>query len=137
MPKILTWTKRLVVTATFLALIATNYVSAALLALAFGSSESGLLPAPALILGAGLGILFLVGFLVFGAALLRQGMAASVTMGRISLVIPVGAAMLFFKESPSVGDLTALALVLVVIWVWEGGRDWPAPILMLLFFSLA
>ena len=117
-----------------LAVIATNYVSAALLALAFGSSEPGILPAPAFLLGVGLGFLFLAGFLVFGAALLRQGMAASVTMGRISLVIPVGAAMIFFKESPSVGELTALALVLVVIWVWEGGRNWPAPILLLLFF---
>ena len=116
-----------------LVVIASNYVTATLLALGVGSWGIGSIPSDAFFGGIGLGVLFLAGFLVFGLALRREGMAAAVTMGRISLIIPVLVAVAFFGESPSVIDAMALVLIIVVLWSWEGGRKRIAPVLLLLF----
>jgi len=116
-----------------LVVIVSNYVTATILALGGGSRGYSDLPMDVLFVGIGLGVLFLAGFLVFSRAMRREGMAAAVTMGRISLIIPVAAAVVLFRESPGVLDVVALILVLTVLWVWEGGQRRVAPVLLLLF----
>lgn len=113
--------------------IAGNYVTATVLALGARSWKNASMPPDVLFAGIGLGVLFLAGFLVFGLALRREGMAAAVTMGRISLIIPVLVAVAVFGESPGAVDAIALALIVIVLWSWEGEQKRIAPVLLLLF----
>ncbi len=117
-----------------LVVIASNYITATLLAVRDSRGHPAVIPPDVMATGIGLGLLFLAGFLVFGLALRREGMAAAVTMGRISLIIPVLAAIVAFKESPNLLDFAALVLVLLTLWTWEGRGGRPAPVLLLLFF---
>lgn len=116
-----------------LVVIASNYATATLVAMCGPSWRSIAMPPDALFAGMGLGVMFLAGFMVFGLALRREGMAPAVTMGRISLIIPVLVAVAVFGESPSAIDVTALVLIIVVLWSWEGGKKRIAPVLLVLF----
>lgn len=116
-----------------LVVVTCNYITAGILALGGGSGRGEPLPVDVTVVGVGLGGLFLAGFLLFGLAMRREGMAAAVTMGRISLILPVAVAVGFFGETPGIADAAALIMIVVVFWAWEGGQRRVAPILLALF----
>lgn len=101
-----------------LTVIAANYPIAVLLGLVFSRKLNlGLWP---LLMAVVMGLLFLVAFVIYGRALAREGVAASVTVGRMSLAIPVGLSVLIWGELPKIWHWLALLLIVLIIFLWEG-----------------
>lgn len=84
-------------------------------------------------LGVILGFFFFVGFMLFSKAIKFAGLAGAVTMGRISLAIPVVFSIFLWGEKPSIWDFVGLALIFFIILTWEGKIGRFSPILLSLF----
>lgn len=84
-------------------------------------------------LGVILGFFFFVGFMLFSKAIKFAGLAGAVTMGRISLAIPVVFSIFLWGEKPSIWDFVGLALIFFIIMTWEGKIGRFSPILLSLF----
>jgi drug/metabolite transporter (DMT)-like permease len=84
-------------------------------------------------LGVVLGLFFFVGFMLFSKAIKFAGLAGAVTMGRISLAIPVAFSIFLWGEKPSVWDFVGLALIFFIILAWEGKIGKISPVLLSLF----
>lgn len=113
-------------------MIGSNYLVSGSLGFLF--LEKGEFPTPEVLLfGAVIGLLFFVSFSFFSYSLERCGIASTVTFGRLSLAIPVAAAVLFWNERPSLFDLISLAMIFLIILLWEKRIRNLSPSLFFLF----
>jgi len=101
-----------------LTLVAANYPVALTLGLLF--SHNLKLSSGVLLVAGILGFLFLLSFLLYGRAIAKEGVAASVTIGRMSLAIPVGMSILIWGEIPKIHHWPALLMIMLIIFLWEG-----------------
>jgi len=86
-----------------------------------------------LVFGAVIGLLFFVSFSFFSFSLKKSGIASTVTFGRLSLAIPVTASILLWGESPSFSDVISLAIIFLIILLWEKRIRNLSPTLFILF----
>jgi drug/metabolite transporter (DMT)-like permease len=114
-----------------LTVIAANYPVA--LALGFLFSRNLKMGLDVLVMAVVMGFLFLVSFIIYGKAIAREGMASSVTMGRMSLAIPVALSILIWAEMPRLHHWPALIMIMVIIFLWEGGGKRISWLLLSLF----
>jgi len=112
-------------------IIASNYPVAGGLGILLGDRRG--IEVPAVWFGAVLGALFFIAFVVFSRAIRSQGVASAVTMGRLSLAVPVVLSILLWGERPLAADLVAIGLVFAIILAWEGRPGRLSPVLALLF----
>lgn len=112
-------------------IIASNYISAASLALLLSRDTS--IDTSVYYFGAVLGLFFFVGFIIFSKAIKTRGIAEAVTMGRMSLAIPVALSIALWGEKPFLTHIIGLVLVFAIIIAWEGKIGKPSPILLTLF----
>jgi drug/metabolite transporter (DMT)-like permease len=111
--------------------IASNYIVAGILA--YLLLEKAKLTTPVFFFGAVLGLFFFVGFMAFSRAIKSKGVAASVTIGRLSLALPVAFSIFLWGEKPLPADIAGLLLIFVIILTWEGKLGKVSPILLFLF----
>jgi len=71
--------------------------------------------AATLVIGGAAGVIFVLGFLVFMAGLARLPLAVPVTVGRLSVVLPVVLSILLWAEKPGPLQWLGIALGLVAI----------------------
>lgn len=111
--------------------IASNYIVASALGFALSADHHA---SPGVYgLGIVMGLFFFIGFMLFSKAIKFAGLAGAVTMGRISLAIPVAFSIFLWGENPSVWDFVGLALIFLIILSWEGKIGTISPILLSLF----
>lgn len=112
-------------------IIASNYILAGTLAYFLSDRP----PADTTIyyFGIVLGFFFFIGFVVFSKAIKNKGIASAVTVGRMSLAIPVALSILLWGEKPLITDILALAIIFLIILTWEGKIGKISPILLYLF----
>jgi drug/metabolite transporter (DMT)-like permease len=111
--------------------IAANYITAVILGYILSTKAN--LNSTILIFGAILGLFFFVGFWVFSHAIKTKGVASSVTIGRLSLAIPVAFSIFLWGERPALLDIAGLLIIFFIIIAWEGKIGKVSPILMTLF----
>ncbi len=112
--------------------IASNYILAA--GLGFMLSKKSSLPWEVYVIAGILGLIFFVAFIVYGKAIKSEGVAGAVTMGRLSLALPVGISIFFWGEKPLLVDILGLVLIFVILFSWEGRIGKLSPVLFSLFF---
>jgi len=112
-------------------IIASNYISAG--TLAYLISQKTPTDMTVYYYGAVLGLFFFTGFVTFSKAIKSKGIASAVTMGRMSLAIPVTLSIFLWGEKPLITDILGLILVFLIILTWEGKIGKPSPILLSLF----
>lgn len=123
--------------------IVVNYITACLAGVLFSrpwaAGHLDILYAPAFLQGA----LFIGVFLLMGRSAQRVGVAVTTVASKMSLVLTVLAAVLFFQERPGTLGWTGivLALVGVALSSWTGGgagnRSWWMPVTIFLGSALA
>lgn len=111
--------------------IASNYLVAGLLG--YVLLENTDFSVPVFSFGTVMGLFFFVGFVLFSRAIKSKGVAAPVTIGRLSLALPVAFSILLWGEKPMPADIAALALIFFIILSWEGKVGKVSPILLVLF----
>ena len=84
-------------------------------------------------LGVLLGLFFFIGFTLFSKVIKSKGIAGAVTIGRLSLAIPVALSIFLWGEKPLITDILSLLMVVFVILTWEGKIGKLSPILFSLF----
>ncbi len=114
-----------------LLIIAANYIAAG--ALAYLLSEKSDANSAVFIFGAIIGLFFSIAFITFSLAIKRKGIAGTVTIGRLSLAIPVIFSLLLWGEKPGPLDILSLALIFLIILTWEGRPGKISPLLLALF----
>jgi multidrug transporter EmrE-like cation transporter len=112
-------------------IIASNYISAGGLALLLSGETP--IDTGVYYFGAVLGLFFFVGFITFSKAIKTKGIAEAVTMGRMSLAIPVAFSIALWGEIPFLTHIIGLVLIFTIIMAWEGKIGKPSPILLTLF----
>jgi len=112
-------------------IIASNYISAGTLGYVLYRQPSADLTV--FYFGAVLGLFFSIAFITFSRAIKNKGIASAVTMGRMSLAIPVGFSIFLWGEKPLITDILGLILVFFIILTWEGKIGKLSPILFSLF----
>ncbi len=98
--------------------IASNYAVAGTLGVILSKPAplpSGVIPFAVIV-----GLLFFSTFIVYSLSIKKDGIAPAVTFGRISMAIPVVAAIIFWGERPGILNWAGLVVVLFVILSWEG-----------------
>ncbi|TVR63554.1 MAG: hypothetical protein EA422_09055 [Gemmatimonadales bacterium] len=97
-----------------LSLVTVNYGAAVLAGLALlplDPPDGGLTPSPALLaLGAGVGLLFVAGFVLLGRAIREAGLSLATATMRLSVAIPFLASWLIWGEVPTPGQGAGLVL---------------------------
>ncbi len=111
--------------------IASNYILAGTLGY-FLSSKHGA-DAAVFVFGAVLGLFFFIAFMIYSKAIKTKGVAGAVTMGRLSLAIPVAFSIFLWGETPLILDIISLLLIFGIILTWEGKIGKLSPILFTLF----
>lgn len=111
--------------------IASNYLVAGILSCVL--LENTNFSVPVFTFGIFMGLFFFIGFVVFSHAIKSKGVAASVTIGRLSLALPVSLSILLWNEQPMPADIAALVLIFFIILSWEGKTGKISPILLALF----
>ncbi|NNF56879.1 MAG: EamA family transporter [Rhodothermaceae bacterium] len=103
------------------AVLTVNYAAAALVSamLLRGSDVDGgfVSSAGLLVLGVGLGVLFIAGFYVFAYAIREVGMGLATGVMRLSVVVPVLASWVLWGEQPSIGQSLGLVLAGVAFFL--------------------
>jgi drug/metabolite transporter (DMT)-like permease len=112
-------------------IIASNYILAGTLGYIFSRQPS--IGLTVFYFGAVLGLFFSIAFITFSKAIKNKGIASAVTMGRMSLAIPVGFSIFLWGEKPLITDILGLVLVFFIILSWEGKIGKLSPILFSLF----
>ena len=112
--------------------IASNYVTAG--TLAYFLSNKSYLTFPILAFGIVVGLFFSIAFITFSRAIKTKGIASAVTIGRVSLAIPVALSIFAWGERPFLIDIVGLLLIFFIILAWEGKIGKISPILLALFF---
>lgn len=113
------------------AVIAANYLSAVLLSTVFVREFS--LNWPVILFGLGIGSLFPLGFVLFSRGLKEEGITATVTVGRLSLALPVIVSILLWGEQPGILEVFSLLIIGGVILLWEGRIGHVSLLLIMLF----
>ncbi|MCP4213743.1 MAG: hypothetical protein GY765_03755 [bacterium] len=111
--------------------IASNYIVAGTLGCLFAGHWEPL--SAVHLFGVVLGFFFFLAFMVYGKAIKQEGIASAVTMGRLSLAVPVGLSILLWGESPRTVDILGLLIIFAVFLTWEGKIGKPSPLLASLF----
>jgi drug/metabolite transporter (DMT)-like permease len=111
--------------------IASNYISAVLLGVILSTHAK--ISTPLIIFGAILGLFFFIGFVVFSRAIKSKGVASAVTIGRLSLALPVAFSIFLWGEKPLILDIAGLLIIFFIIIAWEGKIGKISPILLVLF----
>ena len=97
-----------------LSLVTVNYGAAVLAGLALlplDPPDGGLTPSPALLgLGAGVGLLFVAGFVLLGRAIREAGLSLATATMRLSVAIPFLASWFIWGEVPTVGQGAGLVV---------------------------
>ncbi len=97
-------------------LLCGNYFSAAVISLILIVSEKDQASSTGtLLFGAGLGLLFFIGFFVFAIAVGKAGASLSAVSSRLSVIIPVGLSVIIYNEIPSTFQSAGIILALVTI----------------------
>lgn len=120
-------------------LIASNYISAGVLGIFLtpGTAIAGKQFSICVFLYAVVvGFFFFVAFMVFSKAIKSQGIAGAVTVGRLSLALPVCFSIFLWGEKPLLLDILSLLMILAIILSWEGKIGKISPILLALFLLL-
>ena len=86
-----------------------------------------------IVFGVLVGAGFFVSFVIFSISLKKEGLASTVTMGRLSLAIPVLLSIIFGSEKPQLTDILSLTTILLIIFLWEKRLSKISPILISLF----
>jgi uncharacterized membrane protein len=114
--------------------IASNYITAGTLGYLLSDTNKAGLTGAVLLFGIVLGLFFFIGFTAFSRAIKEKGIASSVTIGRLSLAVPVSLSIFLWGEKPSIIDILGLLLIFIIILSWEGKIGKLSPILITLFF---
>ena len=97
-------------------LLCGNYFTASVISLILILSEKDLqYSTGTFFFGAGLGLLFFIGFFVFAVAVSKAGASLSAVSSRLSVIIPVGLSVIIYNEIPSVFQSAGIILALVTI----------------------
>ena len=114
-------------------IIAANYITAGTLGFLLSSKPQ----AEGLVISFGIvvGLFFFVGFLLLSIAIKTKGVASSVTIGRLSLAIPVALSIGLWGEKPLLIDIISLLLIFFIIISWEGKIGKVSPILAAIFLA--
>lgn len=112
-------------------IIGSNYILAGSLSY-FLSQKTTLSP---IIIGYGfiLGLFFFLSFWVFSQGIKSKGLASTITIGRLSLAVPVLLSILFWGEKPTITNIISLLLILVIILAWENKIGSVSPLLLYIF----
>jgi glucose uptake protein GlcU len=113
-------------------IVASNYIVAG--ALGYLLSQKTQVTTPVLAFGSVVGFFFCLGFILLFVAVKKKGVANSVTIGRLSLAIPVALSICCWGEKPLVADIIGLVLIFFIIFTWEGKIGKISPILLSIFF---
>jgi len=113
-------------------IVASNYIVAG--ALGYLLSQKTQVTTSVLAFSIVVGLFFCLGFTLFFVAVKKKGVASSVTIGRLSLAIPVGLSICFWGEKPLLVDIIGLVLIFFIILSWEGKIGKVSPILLSIFF---
>jgi len=114
--------------------IASNYVTAGTLGCLLADKNNTALTESALVFGIVTGLFFAIGFIALSRAIKEKGIASTVTIGRLSLAIPVCLSIFLWGEKPFLIDIVGLVLIFFIILSWEGKIGKLSPILLILFF---
>jgi len=112
-------------------IIASNYITAGTLGYLL-STNSQTKPV-VVFFGIGIGIFFFAGFLLLSYAIKTKGVASAITIGRLSLAIPVTLSIGLWGEKPLILDIVSLLLIFFIIISWEGKIGQVSPILIAIF----
>ncbi len=97
-------------------LLCGNYFTASVISLILIVSEKDFAYSSGTFLfGAGLGLLFFIGFFVFAIAVSKAGASLSAVSSRLSVIIPVGLSVIVYNERPSVFQSAGIILALITI----------------------
>jgi drug/metabolite transporter (DMT)-like permease len=97
-------------------LLCGNYFTAAVISLILIMSEKETAYSTgSFLFGAGLGLLFFIGFFVFAVAVSKAGASLSAVSSRLSVIIPAGLSVVIFDEIPSMFQSAGIMLALVTI----------------------
>ena len=97
-------------------LLCANYFAAAVIMLILILSENKLVYATeTFLLGAGLGLLFFLGFFAFAKAVSNAGASLSAVSSRLSVIIPISLSIIIFGELPSWFQFSGIILAIVTI----------------------
>jgi len=111
--------------------IAANYISAGTLSLIL--SDASPISLPVFIFAALLGLFFFMAFITFSRAIKNKGIAGAVTIGRLSLAVPVMMSIFLWGEKPFPLDILSLMAIFLIILLWENRLGSVSPILITLF----
>ncbi|UCF04287.1 MAG: DMT family transporter [bacterium] len=92
-----------------------NYSVASVLSLALLGFRIGVPGGTTVILGATTGVIFVLGFLLLMAGIARGPLAIPVTVMRLSVVVPITASILIWREQPSPLQWIGITLGIVAI----------------------
>ncbi len=97
-------------------LLCGNYFTATIISLILIISEKDTTYSTATFLfGAGLGLLFFIGFFIFAIAISKAGASLSAVSSRLSVIIPVGLSVIVYSEIPSLLQSAGIILALITI----------------------
>ena len=100
-------------------LINGNYATASLFSLAFIIFKYGYnFSIEVIVFGAFLGVLFAGTFVLYSKAISLAGTALSTVSARLSVLIPVLAAIIFYGESPNIKMLLGFGLALITLYLF-------------------
>jgi drug/metabolite transporter (DMT)-like permease len=111
--------------------IASNYIMAG--TLGYVLSTGAQFDSSIIAFGIGMGFFFFIAFYSYSRAIKSKGVAASVTIGRLSLAVPVTLSILLWGEKPLPADIASLLLIFFIILTWEGKPGKVSPILLMIF----
>ncbi len=112
-------------------MIAVNYIAAASLAWMLAQNKD--VGSGVYVFGSIIGFFFVIAFITFSKAIKLKGIASTVTIGRLSLAVPVLVSILLWGEKPGILDILSLLAIFLIILLWEGKLGRISPILILIF----
>jgi drug/metabolite transporter (DMT)-like permease len=112
-------------------IVASNYIVAG--ALGYLLSQKMQVTTSILAFSIVVGFFFCLGFTLLFLAVKKKGIASSVTIGRLSLAIPVALSISLWGEKPLLVDIIGLLVIFFIILNWEGKIGNVSPILMSIF----
>lgn len=112
-------------------IVASNYIAASILGYFF--SQKSQVTTPVLTFGIIIGFFFFIGFIFLFLAIKKKGVASAVTIGRLSLAVPVVLSIGLWGEKPLLVDIIGLVLIFFIILSWEGKIGKVSPLLLLIF----
>lgn len=105
-------------------LFGSNYLVALVLGLLLSEGEgTRLLPMPVVLLAAGTGVLYVLGFVLLSTAVERLGTAVATSVARVSVATPLLVSILIFGERGTAPEFLAMAGSVLILPL--ASRQWP------------